>query len=605
MYPFLGLAIFNTLISMAISLPLLGYREGALYLSLIPFIAHYFMLNLALGLILYVLSRIAGKITLILNVILFSLLQLTLVIDTRIFTIFHYHLNSLVWNVITVEGVSDSVTLGKGTIVFFSVIALLIITIEIFLNIFMKKLDSLRLKNFLRMSVIAGLSLILLDKGLYAYGDLFNKVEITSNSRLFPLYQPLTIKRFASRFLGINVNREEGLRIKTEARLLNYPKAPIKLDSSKNKRFNVLIITVEGLRFDMLNPEVMPHVWNFSKNAMVFKNHYSGGNGSRFGIFSLLYGLSGTYWHSFLANRLSPVMIDTMIEEGYEFKILSSTRLTFPEFRKTAFVRIPKAITDTFETGLSFERDKIITDKFIEFISKREQSRPFFSFMFFDSSHQPYLYPPEFEKFTPVLPKGEINYFRDVSRERIELVRNRYKNSVHYVDYLIGKILKAIKEKDLFKNTILVITGDHGEEFYEEGYLGHTSSFDDYQTKVVFVLFHPDAKPAIVEETTSHIDLVPTIMESLGVVSSPGDYSQGVSLLKREVMPYIIIANWDSAAILDNDYRIIFSTESQRLGLFEIRTRKGYEPLKAGRTVLKEKLSLLRTALQKLSEFYR
>jgi hypothetical protein len=61
----------------------------------------------------------------------------------------------------------------------------------------------------------------------------------------------------------------------------------------------------------------------------------------------------------------------------------------------------------------------------------------------------------------------------------------------------------------------------------------------------------------------------------------------------------------DTAAILDKDYRIIFSTESQRLGLFEIRSREGYEPVKADNKILKERLPLLKTALQKLSEFYR
>lgn len=601
-YPYLCLALINTIISIFIASSLHSYWEGNLILELATFVSHFFLLNLILALFCYIASIFTGTLSLILNIAFFSLFQLLLVIDIKIFSLFHFHLNSLVWNVITVEGVSDSVTLGRGTIIFFSIIAIIIIAIETFLNLYLKKGISPGVKKFSRVSLIAGLLLICLDKGLYAYGDLMNRTEITKNARLYPLYQTFTIKRFASKVLGINVNREEGLRVNIKPKGLNYPKSPLRFKEHKN--YNILIIAVEGLRFDMLDPEIMPEVWRFSKEAMVFKNHYSGGNGSRFGIFSLLYGLSGTYWHSFLANRTSPVLIDTLMERNYEFLILSSTRLTFPEFRKTAFVRIPDAITDTFETGLSYERDRIIAERFLEFISKREHKRPFFTFMFFDSSHQPYLYPEGFENFRPVLEGKEINYFRDVSADRAHLIRNRYKNSVHYEDHLIGKILKGLKERGLLKDTIVAITGDHGEEFYENGYLGHTSAFNDYQTRVVFVLWHPEAGPSVINDLSSHLDLVPTIMSSLGCTNPYEDYSQGISLLERSPRPYIIVANWDTASFIDTEYRIIFSTESYR-NTFEVRTKNDYSLIKHTDKIIKERLNTLRTGLQKLSEFYR
>ncbi|MFN3739284.1 MAG: sulfatase-like hydrolase/transferase, partial [Thermodesulfovibrionales bacterium] len=173
-----------------------------------------------------------------------------------------------------------------------------------------------------------------------------------------------------------------------------------------------------------------------------------------------------------------------------------------------------------------------------------------------------------------------------------------------YEDHLIGKIIKEVKEKDLLKNTIVVITGDHGEEFYENGYLGHTSAFNDYQTRVVFVLWHPEANPAERQDLTSHLDLVPTIMKSLGYKNPYEDYSQGISLLEDIKRPYVITANWDTAALIDNEYRIIFSTESHR-NIFEIRTRDGYGLIKDQERIIKKKLTLLRTGLQKLSEFYR
>jgi len=609
-YSFVFVALMNTILSMFISLPNLQYSENSFIFKFIPFVSNFFALNLGIAFFLYIFSYISGAILIyILSTLFYSIFQLILVVDTKIFSLFRFHINSLVLNVITTEGFSDSVTLGKGTFLYFVFISFSVIAFEIAINLFAYKLLTNKavlsntVKRIFKMQFVAGLLLIIIDKCLYAYGDIVNRVDITSNSKLFFLYQPLTIKGFISEVFGVNVNREEELKFSLSARNLKYPKRPLRFDHSLDKKYNIVIVVIEGLRFDMLDPEIMPELWKFSKEGIVFTNHYSGGNASRFGIFTLLYGINGTYWHTFLANRVSPILIDTLIDKGYEFLILSSTRLTFPEFRRTAFVRLTEFIVDTFDPSIpSYERDRIITDKFIDFISKRNNSKPFFSFIFFDSSHQPYLYPDEYEKFKPVLPKSEINYFKDVSKDKIYLVKNRYKNAIYYEDYLIGKIIRAMKEKDLMENTIFVVTGDHGEEFYEEGYLGHTSSFDDYQIKVVFILFHPEAKPEVVEDLSSHLDLVPTIMDSLGVVSPYEDYSQGISLLKRERRPYIIISGWDKSAIIDDECRIIFSTESYNIGLFEIRSRYGYKLVNFD---VKKKVQLLREVVQKLSEFYR
>ncbi len=132
---------------------------------------------------------------------------------------------------------------------------------------------------------------------------------------------------------------------------LRYPLKELAFDPSRNRNYNVIVIALEGVRFDNLNRDIMPNTWSFGQQNIVYNNHYSGGNGTRFGLFSLFYGINGTYWHNFLAQRRSPLLIDSLIDRGYDFKILSSTRLTFPEFRKTAFIRIPEYIEDTVSPG--------------------------------------------------------------------------------------------------------------------------------------------------------------------------------------------------------------------------------------------------------------
>ena len=361
MLELIPIVLSNTFISLCISIQLLnsGNQGNGFYnnlFSVIPFIAHYFLLNFIIGLFTYCLSFILHKkIIFVLRTSLFFLLQIILLLDTKIYTIFHYHINPLVLNIITTEGASDSIVIGRGTVATFSAVLLFILLIETLINYyfvnFSRKIEQKKLlffKKSFRVALIAGLCLIAIEKGMYAYADLVNNTTITKNAKLYPLYQPLTIKRFAIKYLHMKVNREENFKGPAVNTALKYPKEKLGFDPEKDKKYNIIIIAVEGLRFDNLDKDIMPNVWKFGQDNIIYSNHYSGGNGSRFGIFSLLYGIDGTYWHTFLAHRTSPVLIDTLVGKGYDFKVLSSTALTFPEFRKTAFIRIPEHIEDTF-----------------------------------------------------------------------------------------------------------------------------------------------------------------------------------------------------------------------------------------------------------------
>ncbi len=610
--------LLNTVISMAISYPLLkdASQTGPVHyliLDLMTFGSHYFLLNFALGLILYLFSIfLPNKVTIPMKIIFYFLLQTVLIIDTKIYSIFHFHINSLVWNVITTEGAGDSVFYGKNTVMTFLFILLIILFVEIVIivkvNSYIHKISDQKrivLMKALKIAFIAGFLMIFVDKGVYAYADIVNNVRIIKNIKIYPLYQPLTIKRFARKVLGIEINREHNFKVKGDNDNIVYPKEELSFDPALDRRPNIIVIVVEGLRFDMLDEEIMPNIVHFGRKNIILRNHYSGGNGSRFGVFSLLYGIHGSYWHNFLSKRISPVLIDTLIDKEYDFKVLSSTRLTFPEFRKTAFIRIPDKIEDDFNISDMTERDRLITENFINYVSGSDSQKPFFAFMFYNSSHQMYKYPDEFEKFRPVISKEDINYFLDAGSKKAHMIRNRYKNSIYYEDHLIGEIIKALEENDLMKKTILVITGDHGEEFFENGYFGHTSSFNDYQTKTVFVMHYPGEEARIVDRTTSHVDLVPTLMDSLGSVSKTDLYSQGYSLIGDEKRSYVSAASWDRAAIIDDEVKIIFSTELYNIGTFEVRRSNNYDHVENQKEIIKRKKIYLLDMIEKMSEYYK
>lgn len=245
-FPFvIPVVIFNALVSMIISLPL--FREAVhestpamIAFQLVVFVAHYFMLNLALGLLIALLSTVLSRRPLaFVSGFLFLFLQMLLIIDTRIYTIFHYHINALVWNMLTTEGVTDSVMLGKNTVLTFSVFLVIIFAAETFVLIRIGRLSPEKERVLARVSKILFficLAGIAVDKSSYAYANLVNNTKVTQNSKLYLLYQPLTINRFAHKVLHINVNREKELKVNNGYRDINYPKEHLRFDPKRNRK---------------------------------------------------------------------------------------------------------------------------------------------------------------------------------------------------------------------------------------------------------------------------------------------------------------------------------------------------------------------------------
>jgi membrane-anchored protein YejM (alkaline phosphatase superfamily) len=599
----LALALLNTVLSMIITFRLLRHTGETGFAEGFQFVSHFLALNLAVCLILFILSLPFRRALKYLGLVLYGLLQIFLFVDVKIYELFHFHFNLPLWNDIFTEGFSDSVTIGRSTILYFVLIAAVIIFVES-MFVYASVKASAIIRGRFKIAIVAFCFLaIAADKMIYAFGDVYNIHSITRAVRLYPLYQPLKADKTIAKLFKIKVRQEDDLRMSTHGSLLNYPKSPLIIEKGAMHRPNIIMIVVEGFRFDMLDPEITPNLWRFSKENITFKDHYSGGNGTRAGVFSLLYGLQGTYWHSFLIERKPPVLMDSLLQLGYEFKVLSSTRLTYPEFRQTAFVQIAGDIEDKLPAKDTYGRDRIMVDKFLNFLSERNTAKSFFSAMFFDASHQPYLYPQEFEKFKPVSAE-QINYAKETNASNIAPVRNRYKNALYYNDFLFGKIFAALKKKDLLKNSIVVITGDHGEGFYEQGDFGHTGSFDDFETKVVFVMHMPGEGKGEVNRLTSHLDFVPTVMKTIGYVNPVSDYSQGISLFEKEAHPYVFSAGWDRLCVIDEKVKIVFSTETYR-NLLEVYTSRDYTPVAEPREILKQKKGQMADVLKKMSEFYR
>lgn len=450
-------------------------------------------------------------------------LLIMLKVDILVFQQYKLHINGLLIRMFF-EGGRDVFEISwMSWLIFISDIALLAIGLACTVWL-ANKLAQSRAK-FVIVAVWFGL--LLSTQVIHAYKNALYDDEVSQFSNNWPLYYPLTARKFIYRhhLVDETIASQNRVELKNiESSSLNYPLAPVNV-TPKAKQPNVLFILVDAWRYSDATPEIMPNVSRFTEKTVNFSQHMSGGNSTQAGIFSLFYSLPATYWDSFYASQKSPVFMDTLQNQGYRMGIFGSAPLTSPPLSRTVFKKVKDlTLKQTGETQI--KRDQQITDEFIQF-QKQDSDKPYFSFLFYDSAHGTSFPEPEFAKFKPYWERVDhilLNNDFDAS-----LYHNRYKNSLYFIDSLIAKVLKNV---DL-ENTIVVITSDHGEEFndHKMNYWGHTGNYSDTQVHVPLYVYMPDHQPEQINYRTTHYDIVPTLMNELfDVKSGTQSYSVGRDL---------------------------------------------------------------------------
>lgn len=106
-----------------------------------------------------------------------------------------------------------------------------------------------------------------------------------------------------------------------------------------------------------------------------------------------------------------------------------------------------------------------------------------------------------------------------------------YDRAIHWVDDNVAQIVTELEHRDLFKNTIFVITADHGEAFLEHGTEGHARNLYDEVTHVPLIIALPFRlrKELVVKPRVRGVDVWPTILALAGLPPLP--QTDGSSLI--------------------------------------------------------------------------
>ena len=141
-------------------------------------------------------------------------------------------------------------------------------------------------------------------------------------------------------------------------------------------------------------------------------------------------------------------------------------------------------------------------------INKPDKS---FVFSFYYGTHYPYTHGLQYNKFKPEV-DNTFNYSQANLIPYREEIKNKYRNCLSEADKWLENLFSQI---DL-DNTMIVISGDHGEEFFENGRLSHAATLEEPQIRTPLILHLPNKISRKINRVTSHLDIMSTIIDLMG-----------------------------------------------------------------------------------------
>lgn len=488
-------------------------------------------------------------------------------IDTQVYQLYRFHINAGVLNLLLGGAARETFFFSKQLYGQAALIAAAVLgAFAIGAGWIWRYLQHTQYGRSVPRAIVTVLTAaVVIFHSTHIWADAVGYEPFLAQTEVLPMRYAATAKRLL-RAHGVNL-RETPLRQADRdaaRRGLLYPLRPLTC-RAPDKPPNIVVILIDSWRFDELDAQVTPNIAAFARRSARFMDHYSGGNATRIGTFSLFYSIPGTYWHRVLAERRGPVLIEQVTKLGYEVQAFRSAPLYSPEFDRTVFAQI-QGVRTRSEGATPAARDRDLTDDFLDYLRSRADASPFFALLFYDAPHG-FDYPSDYPTvFGPV--DAHVNYLKLHRGTDPRPLLNRYRNSLHYVDSLVGEVFAALGSRGLLDDSVVVVTSDHGQEFNDnsQNYWGHSSNFTRFQTGVPLLLYAPDIAPAVYSHRTTHFDVMPTIMRNyLGCGDALSTYSVGRSLFERGGREIILLSEYADFAIMHADQTAIVREHGMEL----------------------------------------
>lgn len=348
--------------------------------------------------------------------------------------------------------------------------------------------------------------------------------------------------------------------------------------ASKTPPRNVLLIVMEstGAKYMSLygSPyDTTPELLQEAQFGLVFDNFYCH---------------MGLTANSLAAITLSIFPYMTWREYTVEYPTYPGTTLAQvvkPDGYRTAFIHtgyLQYTNQDRFLANRGFDRlldiedlggevvsswggdDGQLVDAVLKWIDE-DRARPFYAMAWTNESHHPYEPSPHYKP---------VGFFGEGKLPPDDYDLGRYLNTVRSVDHELGRLFDGLRDRGLDKDTLVVVTGDHGEAFGDpHATWGHGARIYEENVRVPLLLWSPALFPAGRRVATigSHVDVMPTLAHLMG--RPPAASWEGRSLFDRERPPraYFYAANDDYLlGVREANWKYIYNVTRGRDQLFDL-----------------------------------
>ena len=256
---------------------------------------------------------------------------------------------------------------------------------------------------------------------------------------------------------------------------------------------NVILITIESF-----NKEIFEQL-NFSLNRekkIHSKHHFAVSSNTYETLFTLY---NGTYKEKKIFSYLEELQ-----QHNYNSIFFSPQNITYED--------TDKLLKESGFKNLIFNKDNTqaawgnsdaqFYKKNYEKLSEQLKLSNYFLHILNSQTHAPY------------------NSFSKKFKTNSIQAKEKYKASLQESLYELNLLLKRLEEDGFLKNTIIILTGDHGESFGELNYNTHSSAMTKEQLELPFIIIHEDLKDDIDINFSTHLDIFPTIFDLLGINSN-------------------------------------------------------------------------------------
>ena len=478
------------------------------------------------------------------------------VVDLFVYGIYHFHINGLVIDLLTGPGATEIFVFSGWLYLKIALYLLTIIAVCAALLWIAFRLSKLRTKHLWRNGLLTLLGITLLAQALHIWSAATMKRSVLECTEYLPYYFPLRMNSTFEKLGWIDADALALVQFQDGGASVAYPLQPLQVESPDSLP-NIVLIGIDSWNYRTMTPECTPNISHFADSAQYYTQHFSSSNGTRGGVFGLFTGVSSYYWDSFEYANLQPLLITELLKQGYQVQAYASATLANPPFAKMLFSGV-EGLNVTTEGKTVYDRDCQLTRNFVNDVAHYDGNKPFFSFLFYDLPHAIELSEDKLYHFQPSWKYAD---YTKLSNDMDPTpFFNLYRNCVWEVDSLIGEAIGALKQKELLRNTVIIITGDHGQEFNEnhKNYWGHWANYSRPQTGVPFIYYYPGCTPGRLNHRTTHYDVSATLLSQwLGVKNPTDDFSMGRLLNDTTARDWHVVGNDLFYAFLLNDGTIV------------------------------------------------